>query len=119
MLHVQVNQPCQWTVGRRELTLHLQAGMNEVDEELWDAIKKSSQGVVVERLIKEKIITEHYQKSAKITKKIVTNTYILADLEQMKEKTKSKAMLALIDEQIEKISLSDKKGSLAEELGLV
>ena len=119
MIHVEVLQPRTVTMGRRENMIHLQGGMNMVDEDKWELLEKHRKGEV-ELAESSNLIRVHRSKSGKITKKIITNCYLPDDLKAMRSKTKSAALLKAIDAQLELIlgDLSSPKKSLKDELGL-
>ena len=119
MIHVEVLQPRTVTMGRGGDMIHLQGGMNLVDEDKWLVLEKNRK-LEVEIAQKQNLIRVHKSKSGKITKKIITNCYLPDDLKSMKSKTKSPALLKAIDDQLELIlgDLDSPKKSLKEELGL-
>ena len=119
MIHVEVLEPRTVTMGRRETMIHLQGGMNMVDEDKWELLEKHRKGEI-ELAEKRNLIRVHKSKSGKISKKIITNCYLPDDLKAMRSKTKSAALLKAIDAQLELIlgDLDSPKKSLKDELGL-
>ena len=72
MIHVEVLQPRTVTMGRRETMIHLQGGMNMVDEKKWELLEKLRK-TEVERAENSNLIRVHRSKSGKITKCTIDN----------------------------------------------
>ena len=87
MIHVEVLQPRTVTMGRRETMIHLQGGMNMVDENKWEMLEKHRK-TEIELAESSNLIRVHKSKSGKKTKKIIKNCYLPYDLKAMRSKTK-------------------------------
>lgn len=99
-LRIENTQPRAASVGSRENRCMFFVGMNNIDPEKWDRAKKSKSANAIRGMIERGEIVEHYSKTGKITKKLVQNTWLVDELQNMREKTRSASIISLINEQI-------------------